>query len=92
MLATVYHETEFTFRPVEEIGKGAGKSYGIGEDVKYIDGIRGEKGKVYRSIYYGRGYCQLTGAKLYKKGDFQGDPENRSCRMHEVRSARDWFG
>lgn len=46
MLATVKHETDDTYRPIEEYGKGKGRKYGI----------PAKNGKV----YYGRGYVQLT--------------------------------
>lgn len=51
MLATAYHETARTMRPVEEIGKGKGLAYGVA-----IDG----------RVYYGRGYVQLTWLANYK--------------------------
>ena len=51
MLATAYHETARTMQPVEELGKGKGKAYGVA-----IDG----------RVYYGRGYVQLTWLSNYK--------------------------
>lgn len=51
MLATAYHETARTMRPVEELGKGKGREYGVA-----IDG----------RVYYGRGYVQLTWLANYK--------------------------
>lgn len=54
MLATVYHETARTMRPVEEIGKG--KKY------KY-----GQKDKETGHVYYGRGFVQLTWKDNYFK-------------------------
>lgn len=53
-LATTYHETGRTMQPVEEIGKGHGKDYGIADK---------RTGKV----YYGRGYVQLTWLVNYTK-------------------------
>jgi putative chitinase len=55
-LATTHHETAETFHPIDEYGKGAGKSYGkaVGP---------------YGHAYYGRGYPQLTWEENYKKGE-----------------------
>jgi putative chitinase len=55
-LATTHHETAETFQPIEEYGKGAGKSYG------QPTGPHGH-------AYYGRGYPQLTWEDNYKKGE-----------------------
>ncbi len=60
MLATVYHETEFSFIPNEEKGKGAGRKYGVEIEVTDVQGYRGQKNTKYCNIYYGRGYCHLT--------------------------------
>ena len=46
-LATAWWETDFTMKPVPEIGKGRGHPYGL---------VAGPDGQV----YYGRGYVQLT--------------------------------
>jgi putative chitinase len=54
-LATVYHETAYTIEPIEEYGKGVGKSYG-------------NPAGPYNQIYYGRGYPQLTWWKNYIAG------------------------
>lgn len=51
MLATAYHETARTMQPVEELGKGKGREYGV-----VIEG----------KVYYGRGYVQLTWLYNYK--------------------------
>lgn len=51
MLATVFHETAATMRPIEEFGRGRGKPYGVPF-----------KGRV----YYGRGYVQLTWRDNYE--------------------------
>jgi hypothetical protein len=54
MLATAYHETDKTMRPVEEYGRGAGHRYG--KKIK-------QNGTPYETpdkIFYGRGYVQLT--------------------------------
>jgi len=52
MLATVRHECQRTWRPIEEYGKGSGRKYGL----------PAKNGKV----YYGRGYVQLTWAENYQ--------------------------
>lgn len=60
-LASVHHETNQTFLPLREYGKGKGKPYGSNID---IDGSR------YHGldhIYYGRGYIQLTWLSNYIK-------------------------
>jgi hypothetical protein len=54
-LATFFHETAETMQPIEEYGKGSGKSYG--QPV----GPYGQK-------YYGRGHVQLTWETNYKNG------------------------
>jgi putative chitinase len=54
-LATVFHETAYTMRPIEEYGKGQGKPYG-------------EPTGPYNQCYYGRGHVQLTHEENYKKG------------------------
>jgi putative chitinase len=64
MLATAYAETEFSFLPVEEKGKGASQLYGREEEVTDVQGYRGPKNATYKNRYYGRGYCQLTGPQL----------------------------
>ena len=51
ILATAYHETARTMQPVEELGKGRGREYGVAIDGK---------------VYYGRGYVQLTWLYNYK--------------------------
>lgn len=60
MLATVYHETATTFKPIEEFGKGKNKKYG--KKIKM-------NGKPYISpnkIYFGRGLVQLTWYENYE--------------------------
>jgi putative chitinase len=69
-LATTYHETAETFQPIEEYGKGAGKSYG-------------NKVGTYGHAYYGRGYPQLTWEENYKKGEQNlKDRYNIVARLH----------
>jgi putative chitinase len=47
MLATTHHETNRTMQPIEEYGKGRGRTYG-------------EPDPVTGHAYYGRGFVQLT--------------------------------
>jgi putative chitinase len=67
MLATTKWETAHTMKPIEEIGKGRGRPYGV----PAIDG----------RVFYGRGYVQLTWATNYAKmaaltgADLVGHPE-----------------
>lgn len=55
-LATFFHETDRRMQPIEEYGKGSGKSYGqpVGP---------------YKQRYYGRGHVQLTWETNYKNGE-----------------------
>jgi putative chitinase len=55
-MATVFHETAQTMQPIEEYGKGQGKSYGK------PTGPHGH-------CYYGRGFVQLTWEDNYIKGE-----------------------
>jgi Chitinase class I len=52
--ATTHHETDRTFRGIEEYGKGRGRPYG------QVDPETGQ-------AYYGRGFVQLTWRANYKK-------------------------
>jgi putative chitinase len=54
-LATFFHETAETMNPIEEYGKGSGKSYG-------------QPAGPYNQKYYGRGHVQLTWETNYKNG------------------------
>lgn len=54
MLATTYHETAHTMQPIEEIGKGKGRPYGVPDP---------ETGK----IYHGRGSTQITWKRNYQR-------------------------
>lgn len=67
MLATAYIETAYSFKPVSESGKGAGRDYAQEIEVTDVDGIRGKKDEKYKNVYYGRGYVQLTWDYNYKK-------------------------
>jgi putative chitinase len=53
-LATAYHETAQTMRPIEEYGKGKGYKYG-------------QPAGPHGQIYYGRGHVQLTWEDNYKR-------------------------
>jgi len=73
-LATFYHETAYTMQPIEEYGKGAGKSYG-------------KPAGPYGQCYYGRGYVQLTWETNYKNGQqFLKDRYGKDCGIYPVAS------
>jgi putative chitinase len=55
-LATAFHETAFLMCPIEEYGKGEGKSYG-------------EPAGPHGKCYYGRGHVQLTWHENYVKAE-----------------------
>jgi len=69
MLATSFHETARTMMPIEEWGRGKGKSYG--RKIK-------QSGLPYEwpdQIYYGRGDIQLTWYENYERmGELMGLP------------------
>lgn len=54
ILATVWHETAATMKPIAEYGKGKSREYG-------------KPAGPYGQIYYGRGYVQLTWHANYVK-------------------------
>lgn len=54
VLATTYHETAITMKPIEEYGKGSGRPYG-------------EPDPTTGQTYFGRGYVQLTWDYNYQK-------------------------
>jgi hypothetical protein len=56
MLATAWHETDKTMRPIREYGRGRGKRYG-------------KPGPHGGQIPYGRGYVQLTWGTNYERAD-----------------------
>lgn len=60
MFATIYHETARTMQPIEEFGKGKGRTYGT--KTKHS----GVKYSVPDKIYYGRGFVQLTWYENYE--------------------------
>jgi putative chitinase len=65
LLATAYHETAHTMMPIAEYGKGKGYDYG-----KLLDMGAGPGRRVPyttpATLYYGRGYVQLTWRCNYK--------------------------
>lgn len=74
VLATVYHETARTMKPIAEYGRGRNYDYGRwrvnSENERYCPKIRG--GAVYTfaecpHLFYGRGYVQLTWYANYEK-------------------------
>lgn len=60
MLATVKHECDESWQPVEERGKGRGRPYGEAHLIQEGDGVR-------KCVYYGRGYVQLTWSTNYAR-------------------------
>jgi putative chitinase len=71
-LATFYHETAYTMQPIEEYGRGSGKSYG-------------KPAGPYGQCYYGRGYVQLTWEENYKNGQkFLQERYGKDCQIHPV--------
>ena len=69
-LATFFHETAQTMQPIEEYGKGAGKSYG-------------KPTGPYSQCYYGRGHVQLTWEANYKNGQqYLKDRYNKSVHIY----------
>lgn len=70
-LATVFHETAYMMVPIEEYGKGQGKSYG-------------EPTGPHGQCYYGRGHVQLTWEDNYKKGEKNlKDRYNITAQIHK---------
>lgn len=89
ILATTWWETANTMQPIEEYGKGRGRTYG-------------KKDSVTGKTYYGRGYVQLTWKENYEKAskelgvDFVKNPELVMKTEHAVRILFDgmyegWF-
>lgn len=69
-LATFYWETGQTMQPIEEYGRGSGKSYG------QPTGPYGQK-------YYGRGHVQLTWEANYKNGQqYLKDRYGKDANIH----------
>jgi putative chitinase len=70
-LATAFHETAETMEPIEEYGKGKGKSYG-------------QPAGPYNQCYYGRGYVQLTWSDNYEKAQrFMKDRYKIEAAIHK---------
>ena len=69
VLATTYHETAATMRPIAEFGKGKGRPYGAPDH---------ETGQA----YYGRGYVQLTWKVNYQAA--QKTTLNLATLTHDV--------
>lgn len=69
-LATAYHETAFTMKPIAEYGKGRGRKYGL-------------KGK-HGQVAYGRGYVQLTWDYNYEKADIELKLNNALIKNYEL--------
>lgn len=70
-LATFFHETAETMQPIEEYGKGSGKSYG------QPTGLYGQR-------YYGRGHVQLTWEENYKNAQkFLKDRYGLDAALHK---------
>ena len=61
MFATVHHETDRTFRGIEEYGKGRTKPYGRKIKMNRQPYANPDK------LYYGRGFVQLTWYENYEK-------------------------
>lgn len=55
-LATAYHETAGTMKPIREYGRGRGRKYGV-------------PGRNRGQVAYGRGYVQLTWDENYERAD-----------------------
>lgn len=77
MLATVKHECAHKWLPIEEYGKGVGKTYGnpvaVNVDAK----------TTVNNTYYGRGYVQLTWDYNYKAMDTAlGLAKEKSLLLH----------
>jgi putative chitinase len=69
-LATFFHETAQTMQPIEEYGKGSGKSYG-------------QPTGPYNQKYYGRGHVQLTWEENYKNGQkYAKDRYGKDVNIH----------
>lgn len=61
MLATAHHETDRRMQPIEEYGKGKGRTYG--KNIK----MNGTRYNDTANLFYGRGFVQLTWYENYQK-------------------------
>lgn len=69
-LATAFHETAQTMKPIEEYGEGSGHDYG-------------QPVEPYGECYFGRGFVQLTWSSNYEKGEqILRDKYSVECPMH----------
>ncbi len=75
-LGTAHHETDRTFRGIEEYGRGRGRTYGVADP---------QTGQT----YFGRGFVQLTWRTNYDRmGKFLGiDLVNRPEKALEIKTA-----
>lgn len=64
-LATAYHETASTMRPIAEYGRGRGRRYGVPGACS--DGAK--RPNAANQVPYGRGYVQLTWTDNMEKAD-----------------------
>lgn len=99
MLATTWHETATTMLPIEEYGKGKGRTYGtwfrnsLGKLYSFIDGFKRVAYLFddYPHLYYGRGYVQLTWWTNYDKAsnklgyDYTQNPDLVMKKEHAVK-------
>jgi putative chitinase len=96
ILATIYHETATTFKPIEEFGKGKGKPYG-----QFFD-VDGSKYTGLTNLYYGRGLVQLTWLSNYVRAkkeigvDFVNKPDlaldlNNAIKITNYGMIEGWF-
>ena len=61
ILATAYHEVDKKMKPIEEYGKGRGRTYGRKVKMSMKHYLTPDK------IYFGRGFVQLTWYENYEK-------------------------
>jgi hypothetical protein len=74
IFGTVYHETDETMQPIEEIGRGKGKDYG--KKLKYGSGPGKRVPYVLPDlIFFGRGHTQNTWYETYER-------LTRAARVH----------
>ena len=90
ILATIWHETATTMRPIAEYGKGKGRTYGrwYKNSKDQVYSFKDGSGATvylqsdYPHLYYGSGYVQLTWFENFKKAseklkhDFLNNPDD----------------